>query len=94
MNEDNVASFPTPAPGGQSNGGGRNGSTVRLTQLERRMEKLEGSVQETRDLCIEIKTRMENLSTKEYVIRHTIYVVVICILTLIGHVGLRFLIPS
>ena len=65
-----------------------------MTHLERRVERLEGAVREIRDLCIEIETRMENLTTKEYVMRHTLYVVAICILTLLGHVGLRFPISS
>ena len=91
MSEDNVTPFPTT---GQSNGGGRNGSAVRLTQIEKRVENLEKTAQETRDLCIELKTRMESLTTKEYVIKRTLYVVFVCILTLLGHVAMRFLIPS
>jgi len=91
VSEDNVTPFPTT---GRSNGGSRNGSAGRLTLIEKRVENLEKTVQETRDLCIEMKTRMENLTTKEYVIKHTLYVVSICILTLLGHVAMRFLIPS
>ena len=91
MSEDNVTPLPVT---GRSNGDGRNGSAIRLAHVEKRVENLEKTVKETRDLCIEIKTRMENLTTKEYVIKHTLYVLSICILTLLGHVAMRFLIPS
>lgn len=97
-NGDNVANFPTRGRSGESNGGGRNGGGFRLDELERRVGMLEQKVEETKGICIELKTRMEVLATKEDVLeaknsmlKWGAGIIIATLISVVGHVLLRSL---
>ena len=81
--------LPTPPRTGGIGGG--NGSLVnhRLAALESRMDRLEGLVKEVNDICIEIRTKLDEKANKSYVL--TIFALTggIAILTLVGHLIIR-----
>lgn len=97
-NEDNVANLHRRGRSGASNGGGRNGGGFRLDELERRVGVLEQETRETKGICIELKTRMEGLATKEDVLQAKndmlkwgVGIIIVMLVSVVGHVFLRSL---
>ena len=69
---------------------GRNGAShQRLTDLERRANALEHNVQTLLTTTTEIKTRLETVATKDYVLYSVIIVTLISFLTIVAHVMLK-----
>ena len=97
-NGSNVSRLPSRGSSGSSNGGDRNGGGFRLDELERRVGVLEQETRETKGICIELKTRMESLATKEDVLQAKnsmlvwgIGIIVEMLISVVGHVFLRSL---
>lgn len=95
-NDDNVTTLPTHGRSGETNGSGRNGGGFRLGELERRVGVLEQKVEEAKGICIELKTRVENLATKEDVLQAKnsmlmwgVGIIIVMLVSVVGHVFLR-----
>ena len=79
----------SPKRSGNGNGGGA--SNFRLSELERRVGVLESKIEKVNDLCIEIKTKLENVATSASVWKLFAGTLGISVLTFIGHIFLRYI---
>ena len=61
----------------------------RLSELERRTGRVEIKVDNINGALIEIKTKVEDLPTKSYVMWFCVCITALLILTLLGHIGIR-----
>ena len=77
------------------NGGGGNGGLIahRLGGVEQRVAMLESKIDDIRITCAKISTKMEEVPSKSYVLRHTIAigVAVIMILGAFVHFFIRYI---
>lgn len=73
------------------NGGGGDGGNIayRLGEVERRVATLERKVDDVRDTCTKISTKMEESPSKAHVLWHTVCLVAFMLLTLLGHILIR-----
>ncbi len=113
-NGGNVSRLHSRGSSGNSNGGDRSGGGFRLDELERRVGALEQETGETKGICIELKAKLENLSTKEHytelktrmeglatkedvlqakndMLKWGVGIIVVMLLSVVGHVFLRSL---
>ena len=74
------------------NGGNGNGLTAhRLSELERRMATLELTTTSINNTVIEIKTTLNEVANKSYVLRYFAGTGAVAILTILAHIGLRLI---
>lgn len=79
-------------PGGSGTGGGNGGLTRhRLSELERRMGTLEGKVDDLAVTCAEIKTKLDEIASKSYVLWIFGGTAAALVLSLVGHLLIRAL---
>ena len=73
------------------NGGGGDGGLIayRLGEVEQCVSALESKVDDIRDTCTKISTKVKEFLSKAYVLRHILGLVVLAILTLVGHLLTR-----
>lgn len=73
------------------NGGNGSGdlTAFRLSELERRAEKLEDRIGDLKSACDKITTKVDKLPSRSYVLWHTIIVVLVALFTLLGHLAIR-----
>ena len=72
------------------NGGGDGGVIAhRLSELERRTDRVELKVDSINDAVIEIKTKLKDLPSKSYVLWFCVCITALSTLTLLGHIGIR-----
>lgn len=82
-------------PGGAGTSGGNGGLTRhRLNELERRMGTLEGKVDDLVVTCAEIKTKLDEIASKSYVLWIFGGTAAVLILSLAGHLMIRTLGPG
>ena len=86
----------TSASSGGNGGNGRNGLVNhRLSELERRVGRLEDGISEVQKLCIEINGKidgmMSSLASKAFVLWAILSMIVVAFFTLFGHVLVRWL---
>ena len=62
---------------------------LRLGEVERRVATLESKVDDVRDTCTRISTKMEEIPSKAYVLRYAFGIVTLMILSLLGHLLIR-----
>ena len=92
-NSDNVTHLRPPTTGG-SNGGNGSGAGVvnhRLSDLERRVGILENKLDEVKEACVRIETKMDSLASKSYVLWFTVGIVLLALLSIFGHMLIRIL---
>lgn len=81
-----------PGGAGTSGGNGNGGLTRhRLNELERRMGTLEGKVDDLVVTCAEIKTKLDEIASKSYVLWIFGGTAAVLILSLVGHLMIRTL---
>ena len=87
-----VANTQEPDAAASSGGNGGNGRdglvNHRLSELERRVGRLEDSISEVQKLCIKIDSTM---ASKAFVLGAMLSTVVLALFTLLGHVFIRWL---
>ena len=64
-------------------------SNHRLTQLEKRMDVVEGKMDQLVQICTRIETGMQTCATKESVWKVMALGVGMAVLTLVGHAAMR-----
>ena len=92
MDRENVSRIQPRGQPSNGNGGGNGGLVnYRLSELERRMEKLEDVVSSINDICIQMNEKLDEKASKSYVL--TIFALTggVLILSFVGHVILRSL---
>lgn len=62
---------------------------IRLGEVERRVSALESKVDDIRDTCTKISTKVEEFPSKAYVWRNMFGLMALAILTLVGHLLTR-----
>ena len=90
---DNITRLRPPTTGG-SNGGNSGGNGVvnhRLSDLERRVGILENKLDEVKEMCIRIETKIDSLASKSYVLWFTVGIVLLALLSIFGHMLIRIL---
>ena len=90
----NLRHIPSGEPPPQSMGGsdgGNGGGLVnhRLGDLERRMGKLEASVNSINETVIKIDTKMDSVANKAYMMKTFGVTGLIALLTLVAHIAIR-----
>lgn len=61
----------------------------RLGEVEQRVTTLESKVDDVRDTCTRISTKMEDIPSKAYVLWYAFGIVALVILNLLGHLLIR-----
>ncbi len=86
-----LAEDPKSSPGASSGNGSGNGGLInhRLKELERRMDSVEGKIDNLNTTTTEIKTKLENLASKNFVSTTLVVTVILIILSLVGHIFLN-----
>lgn len=82
-----------PTTGGSNGGNGGGTKTVnhRLSDLERRVGILENKLDEVKEVCIRIETKMDSLASKSFVFWSTVGIVLAALLSIFGHMLIRVL---
>ena len=76
---------------------GENGNGLgayRLGELERRVANLEGKLDQINTACIRIEARLENTATSTRLWQMFAGTGVLCLLTLVSHVVMRYLVKA
>ena len=84
---DDIAVSRPPAAGGSRCGGGA--GNHRLSALDRRVGVLENKIDEVKEICIRIETKMDSLASKSYVSWFAVGIVLAALLAIFGHVLIR-----
>lgn len=63
----------------------------RLKDLERRVRILENKLDEVKEMCIRIETKMDSLASKSYVLWFTVGIAFLALLSIFGHMLIRIL---
>ena len=89
---DNVTQLdPLRSVSGGGNGGNGGVLSYRLGEVERRVAALESKVSDVNDTCIKIDAKMEEAPSKSFVIWFGIGLLSLSVLTLLGHLLIRYL---
>ena len=83
------SSAPAGAPPPTSNGGNGGLTRHRLEELEQRMGMVEGKVDDLRNTCTRIETKLDNVGTKSYVLWILGGTSAVLVLSLVGHLLIR-----
>ena len=75
--------------GGDDGDGGGSLVDFRLQELERRVGNVEALVKGVNDLCIEMKTKLDDVPSKSYVTWLFAGTATLAILSILAHVALR-----
>ena len=98
MRSPHLKSVDTEDPPGEAGSGGGNGNggltRYRIGELERRMGVLEDRVHEIGNTCTRIETKLDEVAQKSYVLWIFGVTAAVLVLSIVGHVFIRGLVPG